>query len=225
LDLGFEIKMRTWLVELAAAAGLFVVAVTVPMPALLALLCVAGAVVLGALSTANLFGIEFLVRRRAKNSEISDGSAPRPLVPVTGLVPLPAPQLAPLAAPRGDRGPPLVEGEFTDASPQELVRLASTPDLTRAQIDRLLEPHLGKWLAIDGTVEDVGGRPTFASLELKDVNGDARLMATAYFNKKDGAEAFGRAMALHKGAQVRVRGRIERIGRSGITLDPCEFID
>jgi len=46
----------------------------------------------------------------------------------------------------------------------------------------------------------------------------------AYFNKKDGAEAYERAMALHRGARVHLEGTIDTVYAYGhIVLDPCEF--
>jgi hypothetical protein len=152
---------------------------------------------------------------------------------VAPAAPLPVPQASqptapPIPTPQPVR-PTVRPGqrrEFTDATPRDLVKLANTPGLTKVQVSRLLEPHIGKWLAIEGIVDDVSGSSSWAGLNLIDVNGDHTLKAKAYFNKKDGAQAYERATALHRGARLRVQGKIDGVAGWGhITLDPCEFVE
>jgi len=221
--------MKTWLLELAAAVGLALAGpflwslpsntpVVGHPPDVIGWVCVVGGIVIAALSTANYFGLEIEVRRKGHGNTAPDP----PQIPAAV-----SPALIPPAGQPANRGPALAKGEFTDASARDLVQLAAaaSPQLTAAQQALILAPHKGKWLAVGGVVDDVKQYPSWSIVDLVTIDGIAELTATAYFDK--GADpGYDRSVALHKGARIRIRGKVMNATRSGnVSLDACEFID
>jgi hypothetical protein len=119
--------------------------------------------------------------------------------------------------------PATAETGFTDATPHDLLKLARTPGLTGAQIAKLLAPHIGKRLSIDGPVNDVNQySPRRVQVVIQPVDGDDDLRVLAHFSQDT-----DRIAALHRGARVRLRGEIEEVsGVAGlISLEACELTD
>src|SRR5205807_160326 len=90
-------------------------------------------VLIAFLSSAGRLGLELQspIRRRT--------APPATPTPMRQTFKLPVPSSAPLPPP---------QPVFTDATPRDLVELAKTKSLTRAQIDKLIAPYKGKWLSI-----------------------------------------------------------------------------
>jgi hypothetical protein len=142
-------------------------------------------------------------------------ASPTP-VPTATSAPVPVPSLtgAPMQRPREP---------YCDATLDALVGIAKTPNLTAIQVDSLLAPYKGQWMAVQGVVDDVDRTVGVSSVRvrLSRVNGEEGRTATAWFDR--GQE---RAAALHRGANVHVLGKILNIyGIGMISLDDCELID
>jgi hypothetical protein len=209
--------MLAWLLELAAAIAVAAVGVVLwslptdtPIigrpPLVVGWVVISIGLVIAALSSAGRVGLEVQspVRRRVLDPQPDSTTPP--------------PHDSPLPAQPKDQGRALGEGEVADITPQDLVRLANTADLTAAQIDALIAPHRWKWLVIEGRVREVYRVGNEAS-----VDGDASMRATAYFLAGKDAE---RALSLLRGVRRRLGGKISSASRySNVTLVNCEFID
>jgi hypothetical protein len=214
--------MRTWLIELGAAAALAIAGVTLwalpantPVvgnpPEVYGWLCIVVGALIAVLSTANYFRIEFQSPLRRRSA-----------LPV--VIPPPAPSaqeqqgLAPQAAPASP------QREFTRAMPRQLVDLAGTAGLTGAQANQLLRPHVGKWIVLDGKVTDVRDYDYTVQVSIDLLGGDADIDSIAHFNGEK-----ERAASLPVAAQVRLQGKIREVRSSAllktIVLDECQFAD
>ncbi len=226
--------VRAWLLELAGAAALAIAGVglwALPTntlvvgrpPTVVGWLCIIAAALLALLSTANYFGVDFQlpIRRRTTTKMWSQGQTPVPM-PTPAAAPVPIPTSAPMRMPSRHLEAATTR-TYSDATFDALVEMAKTPNLTAIQIDSLLAPYKGQWMAIQGVVDDVEKVVGASSVRvrLSQVNGEARRTATAWFDR--GTE---RPAALHRGANVHVLGKILNIYATGmISLDDCEFSD
>jgi hypothetical protein len=176
------------------------------------------AALIAVLSTANYFGLDFQLSLRRRTPLKVLSPAQSPVSPIAR--PAPAPILQPALAPARTGRP---REPYSDATLDALMELAKTPNLTAIQIDGVLAPYKGKWMAIQGVVADVE-KPVGISevkVALSKVNGNEHLRATAWF--VTGQE---RAAALHRGANVHVLGKIRSVFGVGlITFDECELTD
>jgi hypothetical protein len=214
----FDCTMLAWLLELGAAIAVAAVGVVLwslppetPVvgrpPLLVGWVFIAIGVVIAVLSSAGRVGWEFQSPIRRKGA----GGRAAPVPP-----PTPTPQtfnLPPMSAPT----PPA--RVFTDMTAQGLAGLANQQTLTKAQVDKLLEAHKDKWLSISGVVIDV--RPpqqTFVLVALGTVDGHEGMHALVTFRAD-----FDRAEALHRGADVKVRGTIDNADRDTVYLENGEF--
>jgi hypothetical protein len=111
--------------------------------------------------------------------------------------------------------------KFTDATAAEIIAIGTTPNLTGAERSRLFAPYVGKWLRVEGLVEDVHAPGHLGQLTVNDETGKS--LAMAYF--RDDVYV-GRVTALRKGARVKLVGRLNEVsGLWGVTLDDCELLD
>ncbi len=222
--------VRAWLLELAGAVVLAIAGITLwalppdtPVigrpPTGYGWLCIAVAVLIALLSTANYFGLEFEqpIKRRTV-VKISNRVLPASPVPTAAPAPVPITQPLPVPARPGRPREP-----YSDATIDGLMELAKTPNLTAIQLDGLLAPYKGKWMAIQGVVTDVE-KPVGVGevrVSLSKVNGDDQVTANAWF--VTGQE---RAAALHRGANVHVLGKLRSVFGIGlISFDECELTD
>ena len=228
----FGLNMRAWLLELAGAVALafvgislWVVPTDTPVigrpPMAFGWLCIIGAALIALLSTVNYvrsFGIELQSPIRRQNLP-KVRIEPQPAIPVPVPIRKPAPLSPSKPAPL-----PMEPGQeqrlFSDATPEALIELAKTPNLTGAQLDNLLAPYKGKWMAVQGDVDDVDTTwPQFLIVPLSRINGNEQVKVQAYFyTDKD------RVAALYRGAHIRVLGQIKNADRFGrVYLDQCEL--
>ncbi len=125
-----------------------------------------------------------------------------------------------------DAKPEKVERVYSDATPAELLALGTTPGLTSAERARLLEPHVGKWLRIEGVVDDVNAdykvQAGFVQVAI-DVGIDPAKSPILTFFRSD----LDRVTALRKGARIRVEGKFSGSGPMGnaVVLDECELLN
>jgi hypothetical protein len=222
-------SVRAGLLELAGATALAIAGVGLwalppetPVigrpPTLLGWLCIVIAALIAILSTANFLGLDFQVpirRRVPTEPKQVQPPVPIPINPAPQPVPAPHPVPAPVATDR-------IREPYSDAKIEALIELGKTPNLTGVQMDTLLAPYKGKWIVIQGEVKDVD-KPLsgWVKATLSKVNGDARLAAITWFT----ADQMERAAALHRGASVRVLGKVLSIhGTSDFfSLDDCEL--
>jgi hypothetical protein len=227
----FDSVMLAWLLELGGAiavaavgVGLWSLPPNTPVvgrpPLWVGWIFVAFGVLTAVVSSAGHVGLQLQspVRRRAHIT-----FAPKP--PQATPVPIPIAPAAPIvpAAPR----PPMAHQTgrtLTDATVDSLVELARTPNLTGTQRDALLAPYKGKWMTVEGSVQDVD-RPmgTYLKVTLEGVSSSPRVTVNAYFEANN-----ARVAALHRGASIRVVGEIRSVygggfGLGAVTLDKCEI--
>lgn len=112
--------------------------------------------------------------------------------------------------------PPKIMATVTTS---DLVRLGSAPNLTQAQLDLLVAPHVGTWVEIDGLVNDVLTRAAVVHLVTDEGRADQSHLSDCFFSPNP------RASALHKGARVRLRGRFREMSLGRAQLDDCELLD
>lgn len=111
---------------------------------------------------------------------------------------------------------------FTDASCEDLIKLASTPNLTNAQLDALLERYIGLWKRVEGVVVNStrkGGPGLLldsTDLDLKELGSDKSVSADF-----DGEHR--QALGLVIGARVRVIGRIWWVSKWTLCLSASEI--
>jgi hypothetical protein len=107
---------------------------------------------------------------------------------------------------------------FSHLAPAELLALVLTEGLTSAERRRLIAPHVGHWLAIEGTVNNVDDTyPTFVQVLINAGLG-AQIIATFTTNLEEAA-------ALRKGMPVHIVGKIEgpTATEYSFVLGDCEF--
>jgi hypothetical protein len=119
--------------------------------------------------------------------------------------------------------PKPVERIYTDATPVDLLALGNTPNLTNAERARLLAPHLGKWLRIEGLVDEVNPQTSWVQVLItKPVADSAMPLMIAHFDSD-----LDRVVALRKGAQIRVAGKFDGLSvmNVALTLSDCELLN
>jgi hypothetical protein len=119
--------------------------------------------------------------------------------------------------------PANVERIYSDATVAYLVGLGRTPNLTGAERARLVEPQVGKWLRIEGVVDDVNTYKGFVQVLICSEPRDPTIPCTvAHFNRD-----IDRAAALPKGARIRAAGRFTGTSpvNASVTLDDCELLN
>jgi hypothetical protein len=117
--------------------------------------------------------------------------------------------------------PVIPDREFADASPAEIMSVFQGN--TAIQSDKLLRPHIGKWLRVTGPLHNVTTwSPTghFSQVTLDNFTGN-NIWMWFVFNDKRVVE--GRLAALRIGTQLTIVGKISEIGRLGITLEECQI--
>ena len=131
--------------------------------------------------------------------------------PIRYLAPTPA------ATPEAEEKTPRV---YTTATQPELVALSLTPGLTGAERTQLLKPHVGKWLRVEGIVDDVNAYKTFVQVQIRH-DDPASPVTIAHFNSD-----LDRVAALRKGARIRLEGMVmATVTMNGsIGLDDCELV-
>jgi hypothetical protein len=138
----------------------------------------------------------------------------------------PTPQI-PLTIPTYSRAlsaePAKVERIYSDATVAYLVGLGRTPNLTGAERARLVEPQVGKWLRIEGVVDDVNAYKSFVQVLICSEPRDPTIPCTVAHFDRD----IDRAAALPKGARIRVAGRFTGTSNinASVSLDDCELLN
>jgi hypothetical protein len=119
--------------------------------------------------------------------------------------------------------PTKVERVYADITPAELFALGNTPNLTGAERALLLVRHVGKWLRIEGVVDDVDHNPGFVMVTIgKGVTDPVTPLMLATFGSD-----LDRVAALRKGARIRIAGKFTRISAMNVALvlDECELLN
>jgi len=131
--------------------------------------------------------------------------------PIRYLAPIPA------ATPKAEEKTPRV---YTTATQPELVTLGRMPGLTGAERAQLVKPHIGKWLAVEGIVEDAEAYASFVQVQIR--HDDPTSPITIAHFKSD----LERVAALRKGARIRVEGKINGTSsiNGSVALDDCELL-
>ena len=109
---------------------------------------------------------------------------------------------------------------YTTATQPELVTLGRMPGLTGAERTQLLKPHIGKWLPVEGVVEDANAYSTFVQVQIRH-DDPASPFTIAHFNSD-----LDRVAALRKGARIRVEGKITGASsiNGSVAVDDCELL-
>jgi hypothetical protein len=216
--------MQAWLIEFAtgvvvslAGIGLWALPTDTPIigrpPLVVGGLVIALGLVIVALSMATRFEVQPPLRRKSRppakhellRLERTDGAAG------------PALSAVPVKVPRNAR-------VYSDATPAELLALGTMPNLTSAERARLVEPHVAKWLRVDGLVEDVDAsykdQSGFVLVSIDELPNTAMSRTLASFRTD-----LDRVAALRKGARVRIEGTFAGISPMGLAvrLDDCEL--
>jgi len=90
---------------------------------------------------------------------------------------------------------------------------------TRFQADQLVEPYVGKWMALRGVVSDVaGGESNYSLVFVDDDHQLASSICCICYDKHS-----DRVRMLHKGQPISLIGMISR-GPYGLQLENCELI-
>jgi hypothetical protein len=116
--------------------------------------------------------------------------------------------------------PAVARRVYSDTTPEDLVSLGHTPNLTTAERARLLQPHAGSWLRIEGLVNDVDPDPERIQVSIF-IEGITEI-SLAYF-----VSDLDRVSALRKGARIRIAGKFTRLTPfdTGIVLSDCELLN
>jgi hypothetical protein len=209
-----------WLGELAAGVsmclggiGLWALPEGTPVigrpPVLVGWACIIFGAVMVVVSILNRFGLELRAPVGRRITKASETVA----VPVRDRTPLPeAPRIRFVspAAPKPER----MKADVTLA---EVKALGETPNLTNAERNRLLAPHVGKWFNIIGKVMDVNpGRDTLAQVVLE-ADGGAEVLA--YFS-----EDMERVGSLRKGSALHILGKFTGAIGHYLNLEDCEIV-
>jgi len=106
--------------------------------------------------------------------------------------------------------------EFLQVTPEYLLSIREDRKYTSVQIDRMLEPYIGKWMKIDGSIRDISSsclmvRIPRPSEKYEDYYFDIAL----YFE----AEWAGRFHALGAGHRVLAIGKLRRIYAGAVELE------
>jgi hypothetical protein len=153
--------------------------------------------------------------------------APPPVVETPILQPPPAPIVTPaILSPPATSDPPPTKPEnkvFADphVTPDFLVGLYKTHTVLGAET--LIKKYIGKWILVTGPLgEVIGGYPVFGT----------RSAAVGAFDQKGPSvlmlfrdEWIDRISIIPKGQIISVRGKIETVERTKITLENCELVD
>lgn len=110
--------------------------------------------------------------------------------------------------------------QFADATPAEMQGVFK--EHTTIQAHKLVEPHLGKWVRLTGSLRDVSKwHGTFAQVTLDDYNVMSDVTVFMYFTDKEVVD--GRLAALNRGVEMTIVGKVERISASHVDLTECEI--
>jgi hypothetical protein len=98
---------------------------------------------------------------------------------------------------------------------------------TEIQSQKLIEPYIGKWMRIAGSVFDVSLAPQLGQ-PARGVNvamntGDLKDLRHAFVYAEFDEQWVDRTSALSDGDEIVVTGRLIEVGVPGLTLDKAEF--
>jgi hypothetical protein len=93
-------------------------------------------------------------------------------------------------------------------------------NLTHMEGKRLVAPYVGRWMEVEGKVDDVRDSTGFVQVAFERVTGQA--MTLMYFRGKEWRQ---RVELLRRGDHLRVQGRINGVEAWGVDLDVCEIVD
>ncbi len=85
--------------------------------------------------------------------------------------------------------------------------------------DRINEPHIGQWLRVSGTVNDVSNEVDEINVFLTKT--DSKPYLTLYFDSKDWSQ---RLIVLRPGDTIHAEGKIAHISEYAFMLKQCELI-
>jgi hypothetical protein len=105
-----------------------------------------------------------------------------------------------------------------DLDPALLIGMANSDDYTSAEVQRLAEPYLGKWMRVRGPVADVG-KTKMALANYTSRHAGLYEMVLEFDN-----EWAERLNLLRKGSDVSVLGQIESVTKLGVHLTRCEIL-
>ena len=113
---------------------------------------------------------------------------------------------------------PLVKGRiYSPRTPVELV--SAIEGITKIMADRINEPHLGQWLRVSGTVNDVSNEVDEINVFLTKTASQPYL--ALYFASKDWSQ---RLIVLRPGDTIHAEGEIAHISEYTVMLKHCELI-
>ena len=221
--------MQAWLIEFAtgvvvslAGIGLWALPNDTPFigrpPLFVGWLVIALGLAIVALSIATRFEVQPPLRRKALPPAKQELPRLVRTDSATGPALSAVPVKVPITVPRNS------ERVYSDATPAELLALGNMPNLTSAERARLLEPHVGKWLQVDGVVEDVDtsyrDQSGFTSVTIDALaNSEMARTLASFLSDLD------RVARLRKGGRIRVAGTFAGISPMGtaLRLNDCEL--
>lgn len=106
---------------------------------------------------------------------------------------------------------------YSPRTPTDLV--SAIQGMTEIMAERHIEPHLGQWLRVSGTVNDVSARSDKMSVWLQKTDSQPALVL--YFRAK---EWESRLIVLNPGDMIKAEGKIDRVASNHVRLDECELI-
>jgi hypothetical protein len=145
-------------------------------------------------------------------------------VPVIGPVPAPSPSPLPVTVPAAVSLPSIrVEGRnFVSASVTPEYLLSLFEDHTSIQAQRLIEPFIGKWMSVSGSLDEViSSNPKSAQVTFSGRGLSSNLARIyMYFRTEDSVE---RLSILRRGDGMIVVGQITLVNAVQLDLDNCEL--
>jgi hypothetical protein len=105
---------------------------------------------------------------------------------------------------------------FTDATPNYLLQIYNNH--TDIQASRLVQPYMGKWMKVEGIVEQVAPEPYGGGIYAV-----IAYDKDAFLGLRFKANWHDRVFSLVKGDRIAVVGRLENVQPMGLTLSECEF--
>jgi len=122
--------------------------------------------------------------------------------------------------------------EFLDIDPEKL--FAFFEKYNDAQAEGLVQPYIGKWFEIQGSVREIR-RAVFWNKNARGIPGITVLMETARRDKNESSvwttaefdekRWMDRAFVLRNKENIKLRGQIKHIFANGFRLEHCEIIE
>jgi hypothetical protein len=111
---------------------------------------------------------------------------------------------------------------YTPRTTVELLEMSRDRDMVQARRDSLLEPHIGKWLRVEGPIDDIRNGHNGIIVDVV-----FPLAKPSYHGQA--SLAFDRSLAdvilaLDKKDLIRAEGRIRNITFLSVNLESCELI-